>query len=49
MTNAFARTPSYGVSELEQSAQAAARMLKLMASEQRLLLLRRLLEGEAPA
>jgi DNA-binding transcriptional ArsR family regulator len=35
------------VSELEQSASAAARMLKLLASEQRLLLLCRLVEGEA--
>ena len=34
-------------SELEDSAYAAARMLKLLASEQRLLLLCRLIEGEA--
>ena len=35
------------VSDLERSANAAARMLKLLASEQRLLLLCRLVEGEA--
>jgi len=35
------------VSTLAQSAQAAARLMKLLASEQRLLLLCRLLEGEA--
>ena len=34
-------------SDLEDSAHAAARMLKLLASEQRLLLLCRLVEGEA--
>lgn len=33
--------------ELEASAQSAARMLKLLASEQRLLLLCRLVDGEA--
>lgn len=33
--------------DLEDSAHAAARMLKLLASEQRLLLLCRLVEGEA--
>lgn len=35
------------MSDLADSAQAAARMLKLLASEQRLLLLCRLVEGEA--
>ncbi len=35
------------LSELEQSAQSASRLLKLMASEPRLLLLCRLFEGEA--
>ncbi len=35
------------LSELEANAHAAARLLKLMASEQRLLLLCRLIEGEA--
>ena len=34
-------------SDLEASAHAAARLLKLLASEQRLLLLCRLIEGEA--
>ena len=48
MTIAFAAAPtSQELSELEASAQAAARLLKLMASEQRLLLLCRLVEGEA--
>lgn len=35
------------VSDLEDSAQSAARLLKLLASEQRLLILCRLIEGEA--
>jgi DNA-binding transcriptional ArsR family regulator len=35
------------LSELEDSAQSAVRLLKLLASEQRLLLLCRLVEGEA--
>jgi DNA-binding transcriptional ArsR family regulator len=35
-----------GVSKLEECAHAAARMLKLLANEQRLLLLCRLVEGE---
>ncbi len=46
MSEALALSPSEGVSELEESAHAAARMLKLLASEQRLLLLCRLVEGE---
>lgn len=46
MSKALALAPSKGVSELEESAHAAARMLKLLASEQRLLLLCRLVEGE---
>jgi DNA-binding transcriptional ArsR family regulator len=47
MPEALALSSQDGVSELEQSAHAAARMLKLLASEQRLLLLCRLVEGEA--
>lgn len=48
MTAVFAARPSSEeISELESSAQAAARLLKLLASEQRLLLLCRLVEGEA--
>ena len=48
MTVALAPRPSSDeLSELEQSAQSAARLLKLMASEPRLLLLCRLVEGEA--
>ncbi len=43
----FARPDVNDVSELAASAQAAARLLKLLASEQRLLLLCRLIEGEA--
>ena len=35
------------IADLAESAHAAARLLKLMASEQRLLLLCRLIEGEA--
>jgi len=46
MSEALALSPSERVSELEESAHAAARMLKLLASEQRLLLLCRLVEGE---
>lgn len=42
-----ALSPTRGVSDLEDCAQAAARMLKLLASEQRLLLLCRLVDGEA--
>ena len=41
------RPSSNEISELEASAHAAARLMKLMASEQRLLLLCRLVEGEA--
>jgi DNA-binding transcriptional ArsR family regulator len=48
MTAALAPRPSAAeLSELENSAQSAARLLKLMASEQRLLLLCRLVDGEA--
>ena len=47
MTAALKLPPSEGVSDLQDSAHAAARMLKLLASEQRLLLLCRLVEGEA--
>lgn len=44
----MAARPSPGeVSKLEKSAQSAARLLKMLASEQRLLLLCRLVEGEA--
>ena len=46
MSKALALAPIVGVSELAESAHAAARMLKLLASEQRLLLLCRLVEGE---
>jgi DNA-binding transcriptional ArsR family regulator len=42
-----ARPSSTELSVLEDSAQSAARLLKLLASEQRLLLLCRLVEGEA--
>ena len=41
------RPSAQEVSELAASAQAAARLMKLLASEQRLLLLCRLIEGEA--
>ena len=41
------RATSAGLSELEESAEAATRLLKLLASEQRLLLLCRLVTGEA--
>ena len=47
MSDAPAPSPSMGLSDLQASASAAARMLKLLASEQRLLLLCRLVEGEA--
>lgn len=48
MTAVLVSRPSpIELSELEDSAQAAARLLKLLASEQRLLLLCRLVEGEA--
>lgn len=48
MTTVSALRPSPGeLSDLENSAQAAARLLKLLASEPRLLLLCRLVEGEA--
>ena len=46
MSKSLALAPAKGVSDLEESAHAAARMLKLLASEQRLLLLCRLVEGE---
>ncbi len=38
---------SADMTDLENSAQSAARLLKLLASEQRLLILCRLIEGEA--
>ncbi len=41
------RPTSEELSELAASAQSAARLMKLLASEQRLLLLCRLVEGEA--
>ncbi|TAJ73389.1 MAG: transcriptional regulator [Phenylobacterium sp.] len=48
MTSALVARPSPSeLSELGDSAQAAARLLKLLASEPRLLLLCRLVEGEA--
>lgn len=47
MTALASRPTPTELSELEASAQAAARLLKLLASEQRLLLLCRLVEGEA--
>ncbi len=40
-------SPSADIADLEDSAQSAARLLKLLASEQRLLILCRLIEGEA--
>lgn len=40
-------SPAASASELARSASSAAAMLKLLASEQRLLVLCRLLEGEA--
>ncbi len=47
MSSAALRPSPAEVSELEECAGSAARMLKLLASEQRLLLLCRLVEGEA--
>lgn len=48
MTSALLTRPSSArLSGLEDSVQSAARLLKLMASEPRLLLLCRLVEGEA--
>ncbi len=47
MTPAIARPSLDDISELQDCAHDAARMLKLLASEQRLLLLCRLVEGEA--
>jgi len=48
MTSSVAERPSQGeLSELADSAHAAARMLKLLASEQRLLILCKLIEGES--
>jgi DNA-binding transcriptional ArsR family regulator len=42
-----ARPSAHELADLEDSAQSAARLLKMLASEQRLLLLCRLVEGEA--
>jgi DNA-binding transcriptional ArsR family regulator len=47
MTASAARPSPGDISELRDCAHDAARMLKLLASEQRLLLLCRLVEGEA--
>ena len=48
MTTTLAERPtSEMLSDLAESAQAATRLLKLLASEQRLLLLCRLIDGEA--
>jgi len=48
MTSAVVERPTPSeLSQLEGSAQAAARMLKLLASEQRLLILCKLIEGES--
>lgn len=48
MTSTVAdRPPASELSELADSAHAAARMLKLLASEQRLLILCKLVEGES--
>lgn len=48
MTNTLvALQTSAGLSDLADSAHAAARMLKLLASEQRLLILCKLIEGES--
>lgn len=47
MSSLAVRPSPTEVSELEECAGSAARMLKLLASEQRLLLLCRLVEGEA--
>lgn len=46
-TTLTSRSTPAELSNLEGSAQSAARLLKLLASEQRLLLLCRLVEGEA--
>lgn len=46
-TDTAERPTTDALSQLEGSAHAAARLLKLMASEPRLLLLCRLIEGEA--
>ena len=46
-TTAFDSADVQDVADLAASAEAAARLLKLLASEQRLLLLCRLIEGEA--
>jgi len=46
-TTLIADTPTHrDLLELEASAQAAARLMKLLSSEQRLILLCRLIEGE---
>ena len=47
MATSVARSSPDELSELEDCSQSAARLLKLLASEQRLLLLCRLMEGEA--
>lgn len=47
MSSVAVRPSPAELSELEECAGSAARMLKLLASEQRLLLLCRLVEGEA--
>ena len=47
MTRSASEAAVVGFSELEDCAQPAARLLKLLANEQRLLLLCRLIEGEA--
>lgn len=47
MTALVTRPSLAELSDLEDSAQSAARLLKLLANEQRLLLLCRLVEGEA--
>ena len=46
-TNLAERPTSEMLSDLAESAQSATRLLKLLASEQRLLLLCRLIDGEA--
>ena len=47
MATSVARSSPDELSELEDCSQSAARLLKRLASEQRLLLLCRLMEGEA--
>ena len=47
MTTLAARPSPHELSQLEGSTESAARLLKLLASEQRLRLLCRLVEGEA--